>query len=200
MKKILVMAILTVLFSCTAYASDWNFYGQARLSTFYERVDNNIFRGGGDTRDYAQNLNGNARIGARVKASDQVSGRFEYGAVDGDANLRLLYGEWDFGKGTLIIGQSYTPFLVVTSQAYNSGDLNLGDTNLAYYGTIYSGREPQIGLKIGGLYIAAVAPETDLDDGANSPTTETRLPEIHAKYTFPGPNWHVSILGGLGTF
>ncbi len=200
MRRLLAMAAGLLLMTGAVNAAEWNFYGQARLSTFYEKVDNNIYRGGINNETYAQRLHGNARIGAHIKASEAVSGRFEYGALGGNPNLRLLYGEWHFGAGTLLIGQAYTPFLVVTGQVYNSGDLNLGDTNLGYYGTIYSGRENQIGLKIGGLYLAAVAPETTLDKGANNPTTEVKLPEIHGRYTFRGENWHLQLLGGAGKF
>lgn len=48
----------------------------------------------------AQKLHGNSRIGARVKVSDSVNGRFEYGALNG-VNLRILWGEWNFGAGSL---------------------------------------------------------------------------------------------------
>lgn len=200
MKKLLAMVAAVLLAAGTVHAADWNFYGQARVSTFYEKVDNNIFKGGANTKEFAEVLQGNARIGARVKVSDAVSGRFEYGAYQGNANVRLLYGEWNFGAGTLIVGQAYTPFLVVTGQVYNSGAINMGDTNMAYYGTMYSGREAQIGLKIGGLYLAAVSPETTLDKGANNPTTEVKLPEIHGRYVFKGQTWQFQILGGAGRF
>lgn len=200
MKKLLAMAAIVMFLTGTAQAADWNFYGQARLSTFYEKVDNNLFKGGIDSAEFAEVLHGNARIGARVKVSDSLKGRFEYGTYQDNANIRLLYGEWDFGAGTLIVGQAYTPFLVVTGQVYNSSAINMGDTNMAYYGTMYSGREAQIGLKIGGLYIAAVEPETTLDKGANNPTTEVKFPEIHARYTFRGEKWNLKLLGGVGQF
>lgn len=119
MRKLLVALVTFSLFVSPAFAADWNFYGSARVSTFYSKIDNDMFNGSADTKNFEQNLQGNSRIGARVKVSDELKGAFEYGAKGGNANIRLLYGEWNFGAGKLIVGQAYTPFLVVTNQAYN---------------------------------------------------------------------------------
>ena len=43
----------------SAYAADWNFYGSTRLHTTFV-----------DGGNYTQALQGNSRIGARVKATD----------------------------------------------------------------------------------------------------------------------------------
>jgi len=201
MRQLIAALATMALLAVPAAASDWNFYGSARVSTFYSKIDNDMFKGGTDSKNYEQNLHGNSRIGAKVKVSDEVSGRFEYGANGGNANIRLLYGEWNFGAGKLIIGQAYTPFLVVTNQAYNYSGLNLGDTGLGYFGTIYSGREALVGLKIGGLYIAAVEQEDDVyNTGPAGSTTKVMAPELHARYMFKGPKWMVQVLGGVSQF
>jgi len=62
-----------------------------------------------DTRNFEQKRYGHARIGAKVKVSDKLTGQFEYEALGGKANLRILWGEWNFGAGSLGIGQQYTP-------------------------------------------------------------------------------------------
>ena len=205
MKKLIVL--VAAVFVCLipvcitpAFSADWNFYGSARISTFYSKVDKDMFHGLADTQNFEQNLQGNSRIGAKVKVSDTLKGRFEYGSRDG-VNIRHLYGEWNFGAGRLIVGQTYTPFLVVTDQIYNVSGLNRGDTNMAYFGTIYSGREPLIGLKIGGLYIAAVELEDDVyDTSGGGSLTEITLPELHARYTFRGKTWRAKILAGYSRF
>ena len=95
-KLVIIIATIAVLFS-SAHAADWNFYGSARVSTFYENVEVS----GSDTNNFDMGLQGNSRIGARIKVSDELSGRFEYGASDGNVNLRYLYGIWNFGAGSI---------------------------------------------------------------------------------------------------
>jgi len=72
----MVIAVLLVFFTGSAYAAaEWNFYGSARISTFYSNIDDNPFQAGSPhTSDYEQDLNGNARIGAKVKVSDTLTG------------------------------------------------------------------------------------------------------------------------------
>lgn len=201
MKKLIVMLTAIVIYANPAFSADWNFYGSAKVSTYYSKIDNDLFNGSADTKNFEQNLQGNSRIGARVKVSDQLKGYFEYGAIGGNANIRLLYGQWNFGAGKLIVGQAYTPFLVTTNQAYNLNGLNLGDTNMAYFGTMYAGREALIGLKFGGLYVAAVEQEDDVyDSGPAGSTTEIMTPELHARYMFKGSKWMTQVLGGLSRF
>ncbi len=86
-RLVIVVATIAMLFSA-AHAADWNFYGSARVSTFYENAEIS----GSDTNNFDMGLQGNSRIGARVQVSDELSGRFEYGASDGNVNLRHLYG------------------------------------------------------------------------------------------------------------
>lgn len=207
MKKLMVMAAVLVLAAGSAFAADWNFYGSARVSTFYSSIDNNPFKGGSDSDSYEHSLNGNARIGARVKVSDELSGRFEYGALDGNVNVRILWGEWNFGKGSLGVGQHYTPLLFpYSNQVYNIDAFNLGDTNMSRFGMVYGGREPQIRLKFGGFQIAAVEYEFNesLIDTSSlvglTSYTEMDWPGIQAKYKYDGDNWHIQACGGISTF
>lgn len=199
MKTLLLTLFFLLLAARHSFAADWNFYGSARISAFYEKIDDNLWQGLADTQSYAQKLHGNSRIGARVTVSDELNGRFEYGATGGGANLRLLYGEWHFGAGKLLIGQAYTPLLSGTGQVYNFSPLNRGDTSAAYWGGVYAGRKAQIGLKIGRLYLAAVEQEAELYD-TGSGTTELTLPELHLNYTFSNKTWMAQLLGGLAAF
>ena len=98
MKKFLIVLLVLGLVS-PVMAADWNFYGSARMTTFYVTEDFGDFEnaiGEDDDAGLIHTLQGNARIGATVKASDQIGGRFEYGS---GPNLRLLYGTYNFGGG-----------------------------------------------------------------------------------------------------
>lgn len=171
------------------FAADWNFYGSARVQTFIQDED---YGGLGldDTTDFVQYLQSNSRIGARVTVSDELTGRFEYGT---GVNIRLLYGEWDFGPGTLLIGQGYSPLnMIYSNQAW------WDDTGLLDFGGLYSGRNTMIRLKFGGFQIALVEPATPSISGLSD--TEVDLPKIEAKYRYAGANWFLEIAGGYNSY
>jgi len=185
MKKLMISVALVFLMTSSAYAAaEWNFYGSARVSTFYTSWDNNFmdpdsggnpFAGkGADTTNYEQDLNGNARLGANIQVSDSLSARFEYGTKDGDANVRILWGEWNFGAGSLGVGKHYTPLLLpYSNQVYNIYALGDGDTNMSRFGMLYGEREAMVRLEIGNFQIAAVQPRAivhyDWDYDGNAP-------------------------------
>lgn len=220
MKKLMVIAAALVFMTGSAYAADWNFYGSARVSTFYSKIDANPFQSGTpDTKEYEQDLNGNARIGANVKVSDELTARFEYGAKSGSANLRILWGEWNFGAGSLGIGKNYTPLLMpYSNQVYNIYAREDGDTNMSLFGMLYGKRETMIRLKFGNFQIAAVQPRTlvsnyytlDPSSGypvgggaylaAGQPDTEVKLPNFQAKYKLDFDMGHVNFAGGYQDF
>jgi len=152
MKKALLCVAIMAIMVGSASAADWNFYGSARVATFYTDADNGD---GTSTENFSESLQGNARIGARVKVSDELTGRFEYGASGGDANVRLLYGTWNFGPGALTVGQDYTPlYMPVSNQVYGT------DNGLGGWGEPYPGRHGQIKLIFGGFQFALVEPDT----------------------------------------
>ena len=187
MKKLFLIAVLLVFSSGFAYAAaEWDFYGSARVSTFYTKWDENmldtnnggnpILGTGPDTENYEQDLNGNARIGAKVKVSDSLTGQFEYGAKKGSANIRLLWGEWNFGSGSLGVGQHYTPLLFpYSNQVYNIYAMKDGDTNMSLFGMLYGKREPMVRLKFGTFQVALVKPRLVVcSDFTNSGNTADR--------------------------
>jgi hypothetical protein len=185
MKKmmILVLALVMTFAALPAFAqdkADWAFYGSVRMWTAWEMVDDNTpaqlsssgffpvattaaraytFGGvpeGDDELGWL--LQGNSRIGANVKWGN-VGGRFEYGH-GGAANapsLRLLYGTWNFGSGTLLVGQDYGPYFYLVSGLCGPGGQ---ECNGIGFGSIYSGRNPQLKLIFGGLQLALVSPAT----------------------------------------
>lgn len=226
----MVIAVLLVFFTGSAYAAaEWNFYGSARISTFYSNIDDNPFQapdGKGiqpHTKNYEQDLNGNARIGAKVKVSDALTARFEYGTKHGSANVRILWGEWNFGAGSLGVGRNYTPLLMpYSNQVYNIYAREDGDTNMSLFGMLYGKRKNMIRLKFGTFQIAAVQPKTTVSNYATTddttgvvvgatpagyiyltdgqPDTEVKLPSIQAKYKYDFDSGHLNFAGGYQTF
>jgi len=194
MKKFIVAIAAMAMLTGSAYAADWNFYGSARVSTFYSSVDAQV-AGTADVDSLAVALQGNARIGANVKVSDELSGRFEYGSSAGNANIRLLYGVWNFGAGTLLVGQDYTPIRMPYSNSTYGTDNAMGGN-----GELGSPRAGQLKLRFGGFQIAAVAPDTTYTAAAAVASSEVKLPQLAAKYVYTGENFTASILGGYSTF
>lgn len=203
MKKVIIAIAALAMIASSAYAADWNFYGSARVSTFYEttKKDNTA-----DVDGFAQALQSNSRIGANVKVSDELSGRFEYGASDGNANVRLLYGEWNFGAGSLLVGQDWTPLVM-----WNSSQTWGTDNGLWGVGEYGGHRLAQLKLKIGGFRLALMAPDVDFMniDGAklnseaaagDSFSTEVTIPAIALKYIFSADNYNLKAIAGYSSF
>jgi hypothetical protein len=196
MKK-LIIVIAAALFVAgsvlPAVAQDkanWSFYGSARFWTAWNMKDGNTPAGllgspgipGFDDDDLTWQMQDNSRIGANV-AWGNVGGRFEYGNSTGgnfeSIRLRLLYGTWNFGPGTLLIGQDYTPlFFPISDQCGYIG----GDCGLIFWGTVYTGRVPQVKITMGGLKIGLMNPSTAVKIGGAD--VDTTLPELEASYTF----------------
>ncbi len=186
MKKLLVV-LLVLGMAVPAMAADWNFYGSARMSTFRTSDDPGGSASSTDNTTWA--LQGNSRIGAKVKTSDVIGGRFEYGS---GPNLRLLYGTWNFGSGQLLVGQSYTP-----TAAFYSNSVFDGDGDLLGVGQFYEGRKPMIQLKMGGFKLALVSPTAASTIGTDN---EVDIPKIEAAYKFKSDTFFVDIFGGYQTY
>jgi hypothetical protein len=194
MKKLLVV-LLVLGMVAPAMAAEWNFYGSARARFFYtdynKEASSVLNKAGTDTEsdtdlDYA--VQGNSRIGANVKASDAVTGRFEYGS---GPNLRLLYGEFHFGGGSLLVGQDYTPV-----DTLYSNQVVLDDNGLLYEGMAYEGRKGQLKLKMNGFEVALVpAQVSGLDSG-----TDVVLPKIELAYDMKMDTMSVGAFGGYQTY
>ena len=194
MKKVIVALAALVLMAGSAHASEWNFYGSARLGTFWSDTDT-ISGDDGDTQ-YSEYLQVNSRIGAKVKVSDELIGRFEYGASGGDANIRLLYGEWDFGSGKLLVGQNYTPLCWLWSnQVYGH------DNDLLAEGAVYSHRAPQLRLTFGSFKIAFLNPDDTVNNDAGyKGTTQVIIPAIEVGYTLDLDMVSLDFGAGYSTF
>jgi len=181
MKKltIFIAAIALVCFAVPAMAVDWNFYGNARMATFYTSEDfgDGLNPAGTDDSDtnLQWDLQGNSRLGANIKA-ESIKAQVELAVKStssggGDVSSRRIYGVWDFGGGKLKIGKDYTP----TAQ-FISGQVYDADLGLLGVGTQYGNREAQIALSFGGFTIALIEPHTGLIGGMAASTSS--LPDV----------------------
>jgi hypothetical protein len=192
MKKLIMLVAAVAMvasFALTASAAEWNFYGSARITTFSNDVEPPV---GDNQRDTVWTKQGNGRIGAKVKVSDTLSGRFEYGSGN-NINLRLLYATWNFGAGSLTVGQDYTP-----SGNFYSNQVWGGDEDLIECGQQYVGRRPQLKLAFGDFQIAFISPNTGGIPGGLS-LDETTLPRIEAAYGLKMDGFFVDVFGGYQT-
>jgi len=196
MKKLLaILAAIAMVgaFTTGAMAADWNFYGHARMATFWVSDDyGDSVNAAGDSNDddlwwFVQ---GNSRIGATVK-QDAVSGGFEYGT---GVNLRKLYGEWDFGSGKLLAGQTYTPITVFYSDQVFDSDLGL-----LGYGNAYGSRRGMLQLTFGDFKIAGVQITGASNKGTGGDIDEF-LPKIEAAYNAKFDAGTLDFFGGFQTF
>ena len=230
MKKFMVIiAVIAMVgaFTATSMAAEWNFYGSSRMTTVWYDKSKEVVGTNFDDQDTAWTSQTNARIGAKVKASDAVSGRFEMGMSSNNGHkygdrtthpelsninsdtvwLRLMYGEYNFGSGSLLVGQDYTPTTAILSA--NIGVLpsviasqgltpvNDGEGNALQVGAFYISRQPQIKLKFGGLQLAFIDPkQTTIGAYTDSDTT---LPRIEASYKFKTDMFSITPYAGYNT-
>ena len=207
MKKIIVAIAALALMAGSAYAAEWNFYGSARVSTFWSDTDADGVDDWDDVDDYLddvqydQQLQTNARIGAKVKVSDELTGRFEYGTSGGSANIRLLYGEWNFGAGKLLVGQDYTPMYLP-----GSNQVVKNDNALDGWGNVNGNlRKAQIKLTFGGFQIAFVENNTNYYGALDAideidAAVDVVIPMIQAQYALTWDNLVFTLAGGYQTF
>ena len=201
MKKLFVILAAVALvwtFAAPASAVDWNFYGSARMATFYTSNDFGDFDNpqGDDGDDGLRwEMQGNSRLGARVKG-ETVSGRVELSTfgTDGDdatVGTRLLYGDWNFGAGSLRVGKSYSPTSqFISTQAFD------GDLGLLGIGTFYGRRPAGLTLSFGGLRVALLDPET-VDTLGTDGEIDSYLPKIEAGWGMAFDAFNFNLMGGM---
>ncbi len=189
MKKLIVLVVAMVMVATSAYAAEWNFYGSARVMTWWTTAE---ATGAADVDAFNMAQQSNSRIGAKVKVSDELSGHFEYG---NGINSRIIYGEWNFGGGSLLIGQTYSPLcMFYSNQVYDE------DYGMIVWGAAYSGRNPMIRLTYGDFEVALLpVSASDVVDSGTS-ATEISSPAIEASYGIKFGNLGLKIAGGYQTY
>ena len=199
MKKFIVAMAAVALMATSAYAAEWNFYGSASVQTFWTNTDTIGAANNNDTVIGMTNIDSANVIGANIAVSDELSARFEYGNDEAGLNLRHLYGTWNFGAGSLVIGQTDGAFDTdIGNQVYNDGvigGLTCADT----------GRAPLVMLVFGGLKFNIEAPVTGVVDNTAALVAVTTggdatLPQFNVSYTMNFDNIAIELGGAYQTY
>ena len=185
-----------------AGAVDWEFYGIAKVKTFYEfndAADGKTFADDKDTdTDFDMGLQANSRVGAKAKVNEELSGVAELGISDSSVTTRHLYGTWKFDGGALTIGQTRTP-LGRQDSLRVWGD----DAGLTAFGEPYLGRRPLLQLESHGLKVALVKPHSITNIYANTNATsevDNLLPRVEASYQHKIGITSLEVFGGFHTY
>jgi len=203
MKKIIVAALALVLVAGSAYAAEWNFYGEAMIYTVWFETD--VIDGDDGDTQFAEGLYEAAAIGAEVTVSDELTAGFEYGTAGGVADIVLLYGEWNFGSGILTVGKAVSPINVAYSNQLVAGEEE--DLGLGGFGDFDQSEITQLKLTFGGFSIALINPEQDawvgvdlLSSDVDTYETQAVIPMIAVCYKAEFDMGEIQIAGGYSTF
>jgi hypothetical protein len=197
MKKlvILIAAMALVCFSVPAMAVDWNFYGSARMATYYTSQNN---PGGIDIDGLQWNLQGNSRLGAKIKA-ESVNAQVELAVKSvgggGTVDSRRIFATWNFGAGKLKVGKDYTPI-----DQFISGQVFDGDAGLLGIGTQYGSRRGQLGLEFGGFEISFSELVGNKLAGMEEGEVKNWTPRIDASWGMSFDSWNFGIQGGYNFY
>ena len=187
----LLALTMAVLLAAPAMAAGITPYASMRLGTYWVNHDFNDFDPGWTTDDddssFMIDIADISRFGAKGQAGD-IYGVVELGLIGQenaneytwagvgensatlDVYTRLIYGKWDFGAGTLLVGQDYAPVTYISNQqgpgifddeANTSYDLQNAFIGV---GTLWDSRIPQIKVNLDNGFYCMVA---QVDHAAN---------------------------------
>jgi hypothetical protein len=214
MKKItLFLACLAAFamvfgFTITSAMADTDLYGSVRFRTYWVDKDKDFSGTGYSDEDLDWRIGYLSRWGVNYQSGD-VRGKLELDTRDGDQDegsaelgdirVRHFYGEWDFGAGKLLIGQTFNPYTFYNSGfGYYSGGLQrFGGMGLDYF------RTSQIRLTFGNFVLAFMTPDTGTDPGGTAgliADTDTTIPRIEARYTLKLDPVTLDFVGGYQTY
>ncbi|ACD94663.1 hypothetical protein [Trichlorobacter lovleyi] len=162
MKKRIISASLIAAalgLSAPAMALDVTPYGAIRVATWW--TSSTYYNGTNPLHDadFTLDLQGDSLVGMRVKEGD-FSGVAEMGAYNpknraGGVELRLLFGEWNFGNGKLRVGYAPSPYVYRSEQVYDA------DGGFNGYASLWDGRYAQIKLTMNnGFYLTLMKQAT----------------------------------------
>ena len=217
-KLIVILAAIAMVGAFTATAmADVDLYGSARFRSYYADVDNGVAGAESDS-DLEWRMGHLTRFGANFK-SDKITGAFEMDARAGAAgvtgnieadsgasrlgNMRLrhLWGQYDFGAGKLLIGQTWPLYeLPVSGINYYSGGLQkLGGMGYDV------ARTSQIRLTFGDFKLAFLPPDTSktVPGGTNTVAyseVNTTFPKVEVAYDLKMDAFALNFMGGWQTY
>ncbi|KAA0892194.1 hypothetical protein [Oryzomonas rubra] len=161
-----VACAAAVTLAVPALAIDFSGYGAVRVGTYWTQNQYYNARTAATApgarrsdSDFSLDLMGDSLVGIRAKEGD-FSAVAEIGAYNPKAEskgpeVRLLFGEWDFGNGKLRVGKAPSPYVYRTQMAWDS------DGGMNAYGSLWDGRYAQIKLTMNnGFYFTLMQPRT----------------------------------------
>jgi hypothetical protein len=175
-KLLLLLSVITLIVAFAVPAiADVSFYGNGRMQTFF-RDQSKEWTGTGysdDDLDWTM-LTTTARLGIDFK-NDTTAGKVEIRPFNG-SYYRHWYGTWNFGRGTLLVGQTWTP-----TTFFTAGQC-CDDTGLGGWGGFPGARKPMIRLSFGGLKVGLVQPNAGAGFGTYVADTDVGMPKIEVAY------------------
>lgn len=173
-KRIISASIIAAALglSVPAMALDVTPYGAIRVGTWWTSSTYYNGQNALHDADFTLDLQGDSLVGMRIKEGD-FSGVAEMGAYNpknraGGVELRMLFGEWDFGGGKLRVGYAPSPYVFRSEQTYDS------DGGFNGYGSLWDGRYAQIKASLNnGLYLTLKKQSTSNTGGTSNYTTNT---------------------------
>lgn len=194
MRKLLVLlAAVAFVFAFTTPAkADVSFSGYVAMMTYMLDVDNPAPTKDSSDLDWDKD-NTCSRLTVNFKEGP-VGGLVEI-RPNVASYVRHWWGTWNFGGGTLGVGQYWTPeFSSISSMSYGCGAMDVIDCG----GSV---RQPMIQVQFGGLKIAAANPSTGVATGlpAGYTDTETSMPKIMASYDLNMGGVGLKFYGGFNS-
>lgn len=176
MKKSIIGAVVlgaTVALAVPAMALDVTPYGTIRIGTWYTSNTHYDPATGASQKDsdFSLDLQGDSFVGMRVKEGD-FSGLAELGAYNpknrgAGVELRMLFGDWNFGEGKLRVGYLPSAYVFRSEQVFDA------DGGFNAYGSLFDGRYAQIKVSMNnGFYLALMKTSTG-GFGTNSTSNST---------------------------
>lgn len=199
MRKLLVLLaagafLVAYTVPAPAIAAEWGFYGSARMETFMDSWSKEASATGFDDDDLTWGLGGVSMIGANVEAGE-VSAGFQMWEGYEPAAFTQLWGSWNYGAGSLLVGKSMVPVnMFISNQVW------WGDIDLFGHGAVYGNTRPMIQLSTGGFKVALVQPSAAGGVVGTAVDTDTTMPKIEASYTFSAGPASLEIMGGMNTY
>lgn len=187
---ILAAVALVVSFTIPA-AADVSFYGNVRMSTFWNNTDPGTPGSESDTDIFWDLDDSNSRFGAKFK-SGAVSANVEIRPSAG-GHMRQWNATWNFGAGSLLIGQAWAPTFIGSAcgECYDGGIMG------GYGGMNGSLRAGQVALHMGALKLALLKPTTT--SIVAGPDNDNTLPKIEAQYALSAGPVGLTLVGGYNT-
>lgn len=211
MKKVLVSSALSALLVLPAAALEVYSGDNATLSVYgaikgYVGMGENAHIGG--PAGFLFGVQGNSHIGFDVVA-DKFKAKVEFGAIENDAMgtasgivapLRYLWGSYDTGLGTILIGKANTP----TADIFSTGVINNDTALIGFGGLSTATRRLQAQYNVAGLSLALIS-DYIAELGVLSPqpnaNSSSTMPRIALSYTiYNGSNPLFQIAGTYKRF